>query len=68
MKKLLFIAAAFSSCVFDAQNIVLQEFASGLSNPVEIKNANDSHLLAAAFIRHYTVNTFSQTTALPKSE
>ena len=46
MKKLLFIAAAFSSSVFYAQNIVLQEFASGLSNPVEIKNANDARIFA----------------------
>ena len=46
MKKLLFIAAAFSSTIFCAQNIVLQEFATGLSNPVEIKNANDARIFA----------------------
>lgn len=44
MKKLVFIAAAFSSALYFAQNVVLQEFATGVSNPVEIKNANDSRL------------------------
>ena len=44
MKKLLFFAGLFSCITFHAQNITLQEFATGFTAPVEIVNANDSRL------------------------
>ncbi|MDH6253287.1 glucose/arabinose dehydrogenase [Chryseobacterium sp. H1D6B] len=44
MKKLLFTAGIFSSLILNSQSIILEEFASGLTNPVEITNANDSRL------------------------
>jgi glucose/arabinose dehydrogenase len=44
MKKLLFCVSIFSSLILNAQNINLEEFATGLSNPVEITNAGDSRL------------------------
>jgi len=44
MKKLLFSVSIFSSLILNAQNINLEEFATGLSNPVEITNAGDSRL------------------------
>ena len=44
MKKLLFTAGIFSSLFLNAQSIVLEEFASGFTAPVEITNANDSRL------------------------
>ncbi|WP_294286014.1 PQQ-dependent sugar dehydrogenase [uncultured Chryseobacterium sp.] len=44
MKKLLFCAGVFSSCMFNAQSITLEEFATGLTAPVEITHANDSRM------------------------
>ncbi|WP_415326711.1 PQQ-dependent sugar dehydrogenase [Chryseobacterium sp. MMS23-Vi53] len=44
MKKLLFAAGMFSSLFINAQNISLEEFATGFTAPVEITNANDSRL------------------------
>lgn len=44
MKKLLFTAGIFSSLILNSQSIILEDFASGLTSPVEITNANDSRL------------------------
>lgn len=44
MKKLLFSLSIFSSLSFYAQSFNLEEFAAGLSSPVEITNANDNRL------------------------
>lgn len=44
MKKLLFAASIFSSLILNSQTIILEEFATGLTAPVEITNANDSRL------------------------
>ncbi|KMQ63080.1 cadherin [Chryseobacterium angstadtii] len=44
MKKLLFTFSLFSSLIVNAQSINLVEFASGLTSPVEITNANDTRL------------------------
>ncbi|MCU7616141.1 PQQ-dependent sugar dehydrogenase [Chryseobacterium sp. PBS4-4] len=44
MRKLLLSATLFSSLLFYSQSFVLQEFATGLTAPVEITNANDSRL------------------------
>ncbi|MET3538351.1 PQQ-dependent sugar dehydrogenase [Chryseobacterium limigenitum] len=44
MKKLLFTASIFSSLILNSQTIILEEFATGLTAPVEITNANDSRL------------------------
>ncbi|WP_294309805.1 PQQ-dependent sugar dehydrogenase [uncultured Chryseobacterium sp.] len=44
MKKLLFCAGIFSSFVFNAQSITLEEFATGLTAPVEMVNANDARM------------------------
>jgi glucose/arabinose dehydrogenase len=44
MRKLLLSATLFSSLLFHSQSFVLQEFATGLTAPVEITNANDSRL------------------------
>lgn len=44
MKKLLFTAGIFSSLILNSQSIILEDFVSGLTNPVEITNANDSRL------------------------
>lgn len=44
MKKLLFTASIFSSLFINAQSISLEEFATGLTAPVEIVNANDSRM------------------------
>lgn len=44
MKNLLFILSIFSSLIVNAQSINLEEFATGLTSPVEITNANDSRL------------------------
>lgn len=44
MKNLLFILSIFSSLIVNAQSINLVEFATGLTSPVEITNANDSRL------------------------
>ncbi|WP_294312708.1 PQQ-dependent sugar dehydrogenase [uncultured Chryseobacterium sp.] len=44
MKKLLFCAGIFSSCMFNAQSITLEEFATGLTAPVEMVNANDARM------------------------
>lgn len=44
MKKLLFCAGIFSSLLFNAQSITLEEFATGFTAPVEIINANDSRM------------------------
>jgi len=44
MRKLLLSVSLFSSLLFYSQNFVLQEFATGLTAPVEITNANDSRL------------------------
>ncbi|TDX95680.1 putative secreted protein (Por secretion system target) [Chryseobacterium daecheongense] len=44
MKKLLFTACIFSSLILNSQSIILEDFASGLTSPVEITNANDSRL------------------------
>lgn len=44
MKKLLFTLSIFSSLIVNAQSINLVEFASGLTSPVEITNANDNRL------------------------
>ncbi|ASK28644.1 cadherin [Chryseobacterium sp. T16E-39] len=46
MKTLLFTASIFSSLFLNSQSINLEEFASGLTSPVEITNANDSRLFA----------------------
>ncbi|AZA93398.1 Quinoprotein glucose dehydrogenase B precursor [Chryseobacterium nakagawai] len=44
MKNLLFTLSIFSSLIVNAQSINLEEFATGLTSPVEITNANDSRL------------------------
>ena len=44
MKKLLFCAGIFSSLLFNAQSITLEEFATGFTAPVEIAHANDSRM------------------------
>ncbi|WP_343657761.1 PQQ-dependent sugar dehydrogenase [Chryseobacterium sp.] len=44
MKKLLFSISIFSSLIVNSQSINLEEFVTGLTNPVEITNANDSRL------------------------
>ncbi|MCY0970189.1 PQQ-dependent sugar dehydrogenase [Chryseobacterium wangxinyae] len=44
MKKSLLSITLFSSLLFYSQSFVLQEFATGLSNPVEITHANDNRL------------------------
>ncbi|MDQ1858224.1 PQQ-dependent sugar dehydrogenase [Chryseobacterium sp. WLY505] len=44
MKKLLFSISIFSSLIVNSQSINLEEFATGLTSPVEITNANDSRL------------------------
>ena len=44
MKKHLLLFSVFSSISFYSQSINLEEFASGLSNPVEIAHANDNRL------------------------
>lgn len=44
MKNLLFTLSIFSSLILNAQSINLEEFATGLTSPVEITNANDSRL------------------------
>lgn len=44
MKKLLFTISIFSSLMINSQSINLEEFASGLTSPVEITNAGDSRL------------------------
>ncbi|AZA83064.1 cadherin [Chryseobacterium lactis] len=44
MKNLLFTIIIFSSLIVNAQSINLEEFATGLTSPVEITNANDSRL------------------------
>jgi glucose/arabinose dehydrogenase len=44
MKKLLFCTGIFSSIMFNAQSITLEEFATGLTAPVEITHANDSRM------------------------
>lgn len=44
MKNLLFSLSIFSSLIVNAQSINLEEFATGLTSPVEITNANDSRL------------------------
>lgn len=44
MRKLLLSVILLSSLLFYSQSFVLEEFATGLSNPVEITNANDSRL------------------------
>lgn len=45
MKKHFFIISIFSSLIVNSQSINLEEFATGLTSPVEITNANDSRLL-----------------------
>lgn len=47
MKKLLFSFSIFSSLILAAQNFVLENFASGLTNPVEITHAGDNRLFVA---------------------
>lgn len=47
MRKLLLLVTLLSSLLFYSQSFVLEEFATGLSNPVEITNANDSRLFVA---------------------
>ncbi|MDQ0477969.1 MULTISPECIES: PQQ-dependent sugar dehydrogenase [Chryseobacterium] len=44
MKKILLLSGILSAALFSSQNIVLAEFASGLTSPVEIVNANDNRL------------------------
>lgn len=44
MKKLLFSACIVCSIISNAQNINLQEFATGFTAPVEIAHANDSRM------------------------
>lgn len=44
MKKLLFYASIFFSCMFNAQSITLEEFATGFTAPVEMVHANDSRM------------------------
>ncbi|SFH92694.1 PQQ-dependent sugar dehydrogenase [Halpernia frigidisoli] len=44
MKKLLLFMGSISSMLIFSQNIVLQEFATGFANPVEITNAKDNRL------------------------
>lgn len=44
MKKLFFTLSIFSSLIVNSQSINLVEFASGLTSPVEITNANDTRL------------------------
>ncbi|WP_294229635.1 PQQ-dependent sugar dehydrogenase [uncultured Chryseobacterium sp.] len=44
MKKLLFCAGIFSSFMFNAQSITLEEFATGFIAPVEMVNANDARM------------------------
>ncbi|MDC8103328.1 PQQ-dependent sugar dehydrogenase [Chryseobacterium sp. B21-037] len=47
MKILLFVIGIFSSLFLNSQTINLVEFATGLTSPVEITNANDSRLFVA---------------------
>lgn len=47
MKRLLFSFSIFSSIILTAQNFVLEDFASGLTNPVEITHAGDNRLFIA---------------------
>lgn len=44
MKNLLFTLSILSSLIANSQSINLEEFATGLTSPVEITNANDSRL------------------------
>jgi glucose/arabinose dehydrogenase len=44
MKKLLFMGGIVSSLFFNSQTISLEEFATGLTAPVEIVNVNDNRL------------------------
>ncbi|MCJ7935568.1 MAG: PQQ-dependent sugar dehydrogenase [Chryseobacterium sp.] len=44
MKNLLFMTSILSSLFVNSQSINLEEFATGLTSPVEITNANDSRL------------------------
>ena len=44
MRRLLLSIALFSSLTVQSQSFVLEEFATGLTSPVEITNANDSRL------------------------
>ncbi|WP_347216317.1 PQQ-dependent sugar dehydrogenase [Chryseobacterium sp.] len=44
MKNLLFALSIVSSLIGNAQSINLEEFATGLTSPVEITNANDNRL------------------------
>lgn len=44
MKNLLFTVTIFSSLFLNSQSINLEEFATGLTSPVEITNANDTRL------------------------
>ncbi|REC60891.1 cadherin [Chryseobacterium pennae] len=44
MRNLLFSLSIVSSLIVNAQSINLEEFATGLTSPVEITNANDSRL------------------------
>lgn len=44
MKKILLLFGIFSSSLIFSQSIILTEFASGFTAPVEIKNANDTRL------------------------
>ena len=44
MKNLLFTLSIFSSLILNAQSINLEEFATGLTSPVEITNVNDSRI------------------------
>lgn len=46
MKKTLLTLSIFSSLFLNSQSINLEEFASGLTSPVEITNANDNRLFA----------------------
>jgi hypothetical protein len=42
--KIYFCISIFSSLIVNSQSINLEEFATGLTSPVEITNANDSRL------------------------
>jgi glucose/arabinose dehydrogenase len=44
MKKFTFFISMMVGFLYQAQTVVLQEFATGLNSPVEITNANDSRL------------------------
>lgn len=44
MKRLLLSITLFSSLILQSQSFILEEFATGLTSPVEITNANDSRL------------------------